>query len=67
MVDATEFGKHFGLVGVGGVTPAEESVPKEERIRRELLEVLKYDATDGTPASDAAADSLEGTGSRRES
>ena len=66
-IDATEAGTHFGIVGAGGVAPAEESVPEEERIRRELLEVLKYEATDGAPASAAAAESLDGTGSRRES
>jgi hypothetical protein len=39
LVDATEAGTHFGIVGVSGVVPA----------------------------SDAAAESLEGTSSRRES
>jgi len=62
-IDATEAGMHFGLMG--GVAPP---VPpwEDEGIRRELLEVLKGDETDVAPASDAAAESPEGTWSRRE-
>jgi hypothetical protein len=63
--DETEAGHHLGVVGVGGVA----AVPpwQDEQIRRELLEVLKYDATDGAHVSDAATASREITGSRRES
>jgi len=66
LVDATGAGTHFGIVGVGRVAPP---VPpwEDEGIRRELLEVLKGEETGVTRASGGSAESMEGTGSRRES
>jgi hypothetical protein len=40
LVKETEAGKHFGLVGVGGVTALDDEDSALEKIRLELLEVL---------------------------
>jgi hypothetical protein len=51
-VEETEPGKLFGLVGVGGVAPPGEQISDEERLRLELLKVLKFGEADATAAED---------------
>jgi len=41
LVNGTEAGRHFGVVGAGGVTPLEDEDSALEKIRLELLAVLK--------------------------
>jgi len=60
-VVATEGGKHFGVVGVGGVAPPEDEIPEEERLRRELVEVLKFGETDTPLPSEDKVESFEAT------
>jgi TPR repeat protein len=45
-VDETQPGRHFGLVGSGGVERPRPAPWEDEDLRRELLDVLKFGATD---------------------
>jgi hypothetical protein len=55
----SEPGKHFGLVGTSGVAPPDDGIPEEERIRRELLEVLKFGEADAAAPSDVTVEATD--------
>jgi hypothetical protein len=58
-VYTSEPGRHFGLVGTAGVEPPEDEIPEEERIRRELLEVLKSGEADAAVPSEVAVEATD--------